>query len=278
MWLQFLAHDTLLMVSRPFVDLSKTTRADVVGLSTDAVGGKILGFGCIYKKFWCYTQWETNFISQCEPSIEFLELFALCVGIFTWSAHLHNSRILVHCDNESVVSMINSSSSSCGKCMVLIRKLTFKCLQCNLCIFAQHIMGQNTLPDLLSQLTIDKFKDVVKNQNFNVYPTPPSPELWLLRHWWDVECASLQEYRIQKCNLQIIYVLIVVVRRQIRWRKWHDEIGSSKLETSSNSGSSSISTNDMCWFIEKLRNESQRNSTKRGYYNVWKNFNQFCVK
>ena len=31
-------------------------------------------------------------------------------------------------------------------------------------------------------------------------------------------------------------------------------------------------------FIERLRNECHRDSTKKIYYNIWKNFNHFCVK
>ena len=34
----------------------------------------------------------------------------------------------------------------------------------------------------------------------------------------------------------------------------------------------------MTLFIKKLRNECHRDSTRKGYYNIWKNFNQFCIK
>ena len=141
-----------------------------------------IGFGCVYKTHWTFGRWEEGFIQKEKPSIEFLELFALCVGFFTWGRdHLMNKRILVKCDNEVVVNMINNTSSSCPKCLMLIRKLTLKSLQLNTRIFADHLAGsKNILPDRLSRMKIDEFKFLTRNENFDALPTCPSTELWLL--------------------------------------------------------------------------------------------------
>ena len=190
-WLNFLSPSNILSISRPFINMSRTLLADNLGFRTDAAGGKLLGYGCICQKSWCYAKWETNFIQECEPSIEFLELFALCVEIFTWADRLSNKRILVFCDNQSVVEMINSTSSSCSKCMQLIRKLTLKSLKCNLRIFARHIMGKNNiLPDLLSRMKIEKFKEIALPAGYGTEPSCPSPELWPLRSWWERMCTD----------------------------------------------------------------------------------------
>ena len=52
-------------------------------------------------------------------SIEYLELAALCLGVITWSgkSELQDCKILLHCDNQAVVEMINSTSSKCKNCI-----------------------------------------------------------------------------------------------------------------------------------------------------------------
>ena len=157
-WLQFLKQDNLMRVSRPFLDWSKELVATDINFTTDATAVKELGFGCTFQKSWTYAQWEKNFIRDNEPSIEFLELYALCMGIFTWQKSLSNKTILVYCDNEALVHMVNNTASSCPYCMTLIRSLTLKCLNMNTRVFARHLAGMdNILPDRLSRL--DEFGD-----------------------------------------------------------------------------------------------------------------------
>ena len=55
------------------------------------------------------------------PSIEYLELYALTVAVVLWLHRFKNRNIYLFCDNESIVNMVNSSSSSCKNCMLLIR-------------------------------------------------------------------------------------------------------------------------------------------------------------
>ena len=179
-WLEFLVQGGT-KVAHPFVDLSKYLSAEDIGFSSDATAGKNLGFGCVYKKSWLYGQREKNFIQEYKPSIKVLELFTLCIGIFTWAEHIANNRILVDCDNQSVVAMINNTSSSCARCMILLRKLTLKCLQCNIRYFARHLKGSlNILPDRLSRLKLTEFKVLVCGKNYDPEPTTPSMELWPL--------------------------------------------------------------------------------------------------
>ena len=189
MWLQFLSD--LSSVTRPFTDWSKEINVIDIGFATDAAAGKNLGFGCVYNKHWSFTQWEEHFIENNDPSIEFLELYALCVGVFNWIENFQNQCILVHCDNEAVVHMINNTASSCPKCMTLIRKLTLKCLQANTRVFARHLSGsKNILPDRLSCLKINEFRNLTRGFGFDEYPTVPSPELWPLTTYWKDNCES----------------------------------------------------------------------------------------
>ena len=134
-WLNFLSEGAH-TVCRPFVDLSKTLQADVLSFYKDAAKGEKLGMGGVYDTYWFFAQWEQNFIKEQNPSIEYLELLAVCTGIFIWERrYLSNQRIVVFCDNQSVVTMVNNTTSKCKNCMVLIRKLTQYCLAINTRVF-----------------------------------------------------------------------------------------------------------------------------------------------
>ena len=124
-WKLFLLHQSA--VCRPFLDLDHEVLVTTLGFFTDASRGKNLGFGCYYNLEWVFGQWEPNFIDTCKPSIAYLELFALCVGIFTWEKKLTNIRIRIFCDNQSVIQMVNNNTPKCPNYKYLLRMLT--CLQ-----------------------------------------------------------------------------------------------------------------------------------------------------
>ena len=197
-WESFLSLNNSSSISRPFVDVLPSTNnsAELLSFSSDATANKTLGFGSIYNSSWLYGQWELEFMNLNEKyiSIEFLELYALCVGIFTWGHMLQNRRVIVFCDNEAVVAMINSTSSSCKLCMTLIRKLTLKSLTWNVRVFSRHITGKNNfLSDSLSCLKIDLFRKQAKDidRKIELFPTRPSLELWPLSVYWKINCEPL---------------------------------------------------------------------------------------
>ena len=124
--------DEVSVVNRPMVDIlgSELTSRDIKFCS-DASTAKNLGFSCIFDKSWFKGTWETGFIEDCEPSIEYLKLFALCAGILTWEHRLVNTRVTVFCDNMAVVHMINNLMARCPDCMYLLRILVLNCLHFN---------------------------------------------------------------------------------------------------------------------------------------------------
>ena len=137
MWELFL-HD-LDSVVRPFIDLNETVEATQIKFFSDASANPNLGYSVVFEDRWIFRQWEPNFVVQNEPSIEFLELFALLAGILTWDEYLTETRMILFCDNMSVVHMVNNSSSKCGQYMKLIRLLTLNNLKFNRRIFVRHI-------------------------------------------------------------------------------------------------------------------------------------------
>ena len=101
---------------------------------SDASRNFHLGFGAYCGSEWSVGQWDYEFCERYQPSIEYLELYAVTVGVLNWLKLFKNMKIVLFCDNEAVVSMINNSSSKCKNCMVLIRIL--EGLVCNTRIFA----------------------------------------------------------------------------------------------------------------------------------------------
>ena len=174
-------------VTRPFVDLSITLVADTLNFFSDASANKTLGYGAVFGNNWMFGQWEHGFIEKCEPSIKFLELFALCAALLTWNRDpkLNKARIVIFCDNISVVHMVNKLSSSCGQCMKLIRILTLDNLKHDRRVFVKHVKGKNnSLSDSLSRLDFDRFWRLALT-TMNKFATKTSEVIWPVSKIWD---------------------------------------------------------------------------------------------
>ena len=118
MWEKFLQHPSVF--ARPFMDYSATLTAEKIDMYSDASTSRDLGFGGISGNSWMYGAWGHEFIDECNPSIEYLELFTVVAMVVAWIHRHKNRRIILFCDNLSMVHMINTTSNKCKNCMVLI--------------------------------------------------------------------------------------------------------------------------------------------------------------
>ena len=151
---------------------------------SDASKNPTLGYGGICGDSWMFRQWDENFLQIHDPSIAYLELYALTATILNWVHRFKNKRIILFCDNQSVVQMINQTSSSCKQCMVLIRMIVLKSLNENVCIFAKYIKSsENKVADFLSRLKLREFAAL--SDKWEKFPTEtlrqlvPMHKLWL---------------------------------------------------------------------------------------------------
>ena len=80
-WLEFLQLSNSRVVNRPMVDLSTFVSAHEIFFYSDASASKKHGFGCIFGKRWIFGKWGEQFVLQNNPSIAYLELFALTAGL-----------------------------------------------------------------------------------------------------------------------------------------------------------------------------------------------------
>ena len=125
--------------------------SDTLNLHTDASG--LLGFGGIFGKKRFQGKWQPlQRLGQPGISIAWQELFAIIVACQIWGDLLADQRIKFHCDNEAVVSIINSKRSPIPRVMVLMRHLTLLTLKDNMYIHAVHIPGKhNDIADAISR-------------------------------------------------------------------------------------------------------------------------------
>ena len=185
-WLEFLDQNSDLskIVNRPMIDIltPELTSQEIVFYS-DASAAKTLGFGCIFGSKWIMDMWG-DFITKYEPSIEYLELFALTAGLYTWQEEIRDCRITVFCDNQATVCMINNLASTCKNCMVLIRMITLNGLQFNRRVRAKFVpTKQNGLADALLRGQMARFRRLGPHMSEKADKIPeiiwPVEKLWL---------------------------------------------------------------------------------------------------
>ena len=181
-WTTFLENQQA--VNRSFADYDKQRIPTDIGFYSDLSKNAELGFGCYFRGQWLFGQWELNFIKSEDPSIAYLELFALCAGILAWGKQLKNQDVLLHCDNQSVVQMVNGMASRCRNCMYLLRLLALDNLMNNRRIHVVYIASKdNYLADYLSRLMIKRFWQVAP-QGTKILQDAVPGEIWPLSKIW----------------------------------------------------------------------------------------------
>ena len=155
-WKTFLTNDDIF--TRKFVDFMDPEFVRVRMYSDASRNFLKGGFGAWCEDSWLQGFWDMDFMMKLQPSIEFLELFALTAALLAWIHRYQNSRITIFCDNESVCFMVNLSSSRCKHCMILIRLIVLAGLLKNVQIHCKHIRTEfNGRADALSRGQFKRF-------------------------------------------------------------------------------------------------------------------------
>ena len=166
------------------MDLSRTWNAEEISISSNTSKNQELGFGTICGSSWMFGTWEKGFIKNRDPSIEYLELFEVICPVVTWIHRFRNRRIILFCDNISVVGMVNKMPTPCKNCMALLRILILKGMIQNVRIFACHLPGKfNKSSDWLFRRQIKRFK-VNSQGQFKEESTEIPQQLWPISKLW----------------------------------------------------------------------------------------------
>ena len=91
-------------------------------------------------------------------SINWIELYGITMALAIWGHHFMGKRILVHCDNSSMVQVMTKCSSRSKSMMVLVHSLVMLGIQNNFNLHLQHIPRVNNgIADALSRFNSDEF-------------------------------------------------------------------------------------------------------------------------
>ena len=185
LWKTFLEHPS--SFNRKFFDFSKELTSIEVEFFTDASKNPELGAGGVCGQSWYILQWDAVFIKKKDPSINYLELYAVTIGVLLWLNRFQNMNITIFCDNMSVVHMLNNTSSKCPNCMALLRMIVLQCLKNNVRLTAAHVSSvRNTYADHLSRLKYNDFRRHARKMRhkFNNKPDPIPEILWPMENVW----------------------------------------------------------------------------------------------
>ena len=161
-WKTFLKQvdNDVMHLCRPFMDIEGRKSSKILNFYSDASLNCKYGYGAIYNDRWIIGTWGEHFVKEQQPSIEFLELYALVAAVITWGTcdEMKNARITIFCDNQATMHIVNSLTSKCKQSMKLVRMLTMDNLKNNRKIYVKYVKSRdNTLADALSRLDLKKF-------------------------------------------------------------------------------------------------------------------------
>ena len=146
-----------------------------------------LELGQFLTKNWLYAKWEKDYIDRYQPSIEYLELYVVTASLLTWGELITNKRIVIFCDNQVVVSMINNLTSSYKNCMYLLCLIVLDNLINNRKIYVKYVRSaENDLSDALSRLQFKRFWRIIKSlgRQMSKNPTPLWSKILLASSIW----------------------------------------------------------------------------------------------
>ena len=167
-WARFLEHHN----GKCFFLSSRVLTDRDLHLFTDASG--TIGFGAVFGDLWFQGRWSRWWLTQ---NITLLELYPIVVAIETWGDRLENKQVMLHTDNQALVSVLQNHTSKEPLVMVLVRRLVLHCLQRNLVVRARHILGkENIAADALSRFQMVHFRNACPRARQHPTPIPPLPQ------------------------------------------------------------------------------------------------------
>ena len=123
-----------------FFDLPEWAPVADIELSTDASGAK--GCGGCHENEWFSVAWLP---SQINFGMAYKELYPIVIACHLWGGRWRHKRVLFHCDNESVVHIIESGASKDDVIMDLVRELFLVVAKHEFRVSASHVAGKTNV-------------------------------------------------------------------------------------------------------------------------------------
>ena len=110
-----------------------------------------------------------------EQSGKTVRELVVFTAVTIWGSELCNKQILIYCDNETVVTVINSGKCKNNRIMDVVRGIFFVCARNNISLFAEHVRGvENEMADALSRLQEERFARLHPTARKTSTPVPRS--------------------------------------------------------------------------------------------------------
>ena len=157
-----------------FLDTAFTSTPDLE-LYTDAAS--TVGFGGYFNGKWFQGRWPPHLLIDKRKgiSIEWQELFAIVIARALWYPQFAGKRLQFWCDNESVVTIINSGHSKVPRIMDLVRFLVLISMKHNFLVRARHVPGvSNEIADALFHFQDQRFRELAPHADQSPCTIPPS--------------------------------------------------------------------------------------------------------
>ena len=140
------------------------------------------GCGAWWNGLWFQLKWPKN----CKLElIACKELLLMIMGCVIWGRHWFSQRVMAHCDNEAVISVVNFGYSSDPQMMQLLRSLFFITAWHRISIWAVHILGRdNSLADTISCNHMELFFQQAPQASTIPFAVPAALLDLLIRPTW----------------------------------------------------------------------------------------------
>ena len=129
------------------------------------------GAGAFWGSEWFQLRWAPPLL---ELQIAIKELIPILLACAVWGSHWHGTTVRANCDNEAVVTVINSGYSKEPFLSHLLRCIFFFSAKYDFLLTAAHIPGRlNTLADAISRDNAASFLSLYPQANRQATPIPP---------------------------------------------------------------------------------------------------------
>ena len=200
-------------------------------------GACSVGAGAYWQGDWCYWNFFSDLSQLSELHINYKECLCIVLAALRWGSQWQNRHVIVFCDNQAAVAMINKGSTASPLMMTYLRLLFWLSASFNFRITAKYLPGKdNCVADCISRLH--------------------EPQMMLRWAQWLLH-SSIQSpimHLLHNMSYNMYYLLIQSFTAS----------NSFSLRSSCNRaspGCDSVSICSLCWLLQRLPTELIARST-----------------
>ena len=150
---------------KQIITLRQSVCASTLNMCTDS---SLTGFGATFGAHYLAGRFPEEWK---DLGIQLLELYPIYLVLELFASDLANKRVVVSCDNSSVVAALNSLTSRNTNVMKLLRRVVLTLLHNNISVHAVHVPGRlNLICDALSRQVTPR--DLLRQGGYDRDPWP----------------------------------------------------------------------------------------------------------